>query len=193
MPTKKKTTQTSGKRGDFIPHIDTKFAPPCDVDGCTKVGVYKAPKSREELHDYRWFCLDHIREHNEKWDYFAGLERDEIEEFMKDSVTGHRPTWERESRMSNRYSKLQDALYEFLTMGKKAGPAQPPVKSKIRKALALLEMNYPYAEQELKTQYRSMVKKYHPDVNKGDKKSEEIFKQITVAYNILVEHLKNPS
>jgi hypothetical protein len=189
MITKKKT----GKKGDYAPHVSAAYAHPCDIYGCTQPGVYKAPKSRDALHDYRWFCLDHIREHNEKWDYFAGLERDEIEDFIKDSVTGHRPTWDRESRISKRYNKLQDALYEFLAMGKKAPPAEPPVKAPIRKALAVVEMIYPYTEKELKAKYRLLVKKHHPDVNKGDKRSEEIFKQITSAYQTLLEHLQKPT
>ena len=184
---------TGKKRKDFIPHISPEKAPPCNVPGCREPGVYKAPKSRDELHEYRWLCLDHIREHNEKWDYFAGLEREEIEDFVKDAVTGHRPTWDRESRIKDRYNKLQDALYEFLAGTKKTAPDAPPIKAKLRKALSVINLDYPYTEQALKTQYRVMVKKYHPDANKGDKRSEETFKHISVAYQTLLEHLKNPS
>ncbi len=38
---------------------------------------------------------------------------------------------------------------------------------------------------EIKTAYRDMAKKYHPDVNVGDKASEDIFKDINEAYRIL--------
>ena len=190
MP-KKRTTEKKHRKADFAPHIAPGSAPPCYVMGCEQVGVYKAPKSRDELHEYRWFCLDHIREHNEKWDFFAGLEADEIEYFVKDAVTGHRPTWDRESRVSDRYNKLQDALYEFLTGAPKPPPA-PPLKAKLRKALSVIDLSYPYTQRQLKTQYRAMVKKHHPDVNKGDKRSEELFKQVTTAYHTLLEHLKTP-
>ncbi len=39
--------------------------------------------------------------------------------------------------------------------------------------------------EEIKTAYREQAKKYHPDVNIGDKKSEDRFKDINEAYKIL--------
>lgn len=185
MPNKKKT--------DYAPHIPPDNAPPCHVNGCAEAGTYKAPVSRDELHDYRWFCLDHIREHNQKWDFFSGMNSDQIEFFVRDAVTGHRPTWSRESRMRDPVQHLQDRLYEFL-QGDVARKARrtPPLAAKIRKALATMDMEYPYTAQSLKVQYRGMVKKFHPDVNKGNKAFEEKFKQITSAYHILGEYLKNP-
>ena len=179
------------RRSDFVPHISVEEAPSCQIDGCLEAGTFKAPKSRDELHEYRWFCLEHVREHNKQWDYFAGLGSEEIEEFIRDSVTGHRPTWDRESHIREQYFKLHDALYEFLSESKKPAVPTAPLAAKIRKSLATMDIEYPYTEQKLKTQYRVMVKKYHPDVNKGDKKSEELFKQITTAYHHLAEHLKN--
>ncbi len=41
------------------------------------------------------------------------------------------------------------------------------------------------SESEIKKSYRKLAKKYHPDTNPGDKKSEQIFKEITEAYNVL--------
>lgn len=192
MP-KKKTSKTPPKRTrtDYVPHVPSEKAPPCHVHGCRNPGEYKAPKSRSELHEYNWFCLDHIREHNQKWDYFAGLEPDDIEHFVKDAVTGHRPTWNRESRLRDPARQLHEALYEFLSGSKKPEKPLPPLSAKVRKALALMDIEYPYTAKGLKMQYRSMVKKHHPDVNKGDKKSEELFKQITAAYHHLAEHIKN--
>ncbi len=40
-------------------------------------------------------------------------------------------------------------------------------------------------EDEIKKAYRRLAKQYHPDVNKGDAKSEERFKGISEAYNVL--------
>jgi hypothetical protein len=178
------------KKSDFSPHISPEKASQCTIPGCMELGTYKAPKSREALDQYDWYCLEHIRQHNEKWNYFAGLGEGEIEYFIRDSVTGHRPTWSRESRVREQYYKLHDALYEFLSGTRKAAPPTPPLNGKLRKALATMDIEYPYTEQELKMQYRSMVKKHHPDMNKGDKKSEEIFKQVTAAYNLLSQHIK---
>ena len=38
---------------------------------------------------------------------------------------------------------------------------------------------------KLKSAYRELAKKYHPDANQGDKKAEEMFKKISEAYAIL--------
>lgn len=191
MP-KRKTPKPPPKktRTAYVPHVEAEKAPPCHVDGCRAPGEYKAPKSRDALHDYKWFCLEHIREHNQQWDFFAGLEPDAIEYFVKDAVTGHRPTWSRENKMRDSYRMLQDALYEFLNDAKPARPT-PPLNARMRKALATMEIDYPYTAKSLKVKYREMVKKYHPDMNKGDKASEETFKTITAAYHHLSEHIKN--
>jgi curved DNA-binding protein CbpA len=180
------------KKSDYIPHTSPEAAPMCEEAGCKEAGMYKAPKSRNNLHDYRWLCLEHIREYNKQWDYFAGFSREEIESFIRDAVTGHRPTWSRESRISRRqFEQLQDALYEFLQFDKKAQKRMPPLPAKVRKALVTFGIEYPYTQRQLKVQYRTMVKKHHPDVNKGNKQSEEKFKQITAAYHVLSEHIKN--
>lgn len=182
------------RKKDYAPQLDDSKAPPCSVAGCVAPGGYKAPKSRESLEEYQWFCLEHVREHNAKWDYLAGMEQEEIEDFMRDAVTGHRPTWEREGRASDKHAKLNDALHNFMyfTSGKtKRQATLPPLNRKLRKALTLLELEYPYNESDLKSHYRAMVKRYHPDVNQGSKIDEERFKQITVSYSLLKEHLSS--
>ncbi len=183
----KKTPRTKRSK-DFAPHIEASNAPPCNVEGCLLAGEYKAPKSREQIEEYEWYCLEHIRERNKQWDYFSGMGSDEIEAFIHDSVTGHRPTWSRESRLREHYFTLQDKLYEFMN-GSKPAPAQPRLPAKTKKALATMELTHPYTTQELKIRYRSLVKKYHPDLNKGDKELEEKFKHITSAYRYLAEQI----
>lgn len=190
-----KKPEKPGKRGgkkDFAPQRPADATQECHVPGCKEPGDYRAPKSSTDLNDYQWFCLDHIREYNQRWDYFSGMGRDQIEDFLKDAVIGHRPTWTREAHVNRQYQKLQDALYEFLNMGAKRPPPKPraAVSTRLRKALAVMDMDYPYDMKELKLRYRLLVKKHHPDVNKGNKKSEEAFKQITAAYHDLLEHLK---
>jgi hypothetical protein len=164
-------------------------APMCEVEGCQQEGQYKAPRSREQLDEYRWLCIDHIREHNKQWDYFADMKPEEIEAFMHDAVTGHRPTWTREERMRFRPDKLHDALYEFMHDRKRPAP-QPAIPAKVRRSLALLEMEFPYTQDQLKSCYRKLAKRYHPDTNQGNKAVEETFKNITAAYKYLDEQLK---
>jgi DnaJ-class molecular chaperone len=41
------------------------------------------------------------------------------------------------------------------------------------------------SEKEIKSAYRKLARKHHPDVNPGDKKSESLFKEIGEAYSVL--------
>ena len=45
-------------------------------------------------------------------------------------------------------------------------------------------------EKEIKSAYRKLAKKYHPDTNPGDKNAEQRFKEVTEAYNILSDSEK---
>lgn len=186
------TNKRNSRKKDYSPHIELENAQLCESDGCSQKGIYKAPKAKNQLHEYHWLCLDHIREHNKKWDYFSNMDGEEIEAFMHDAVTGHRPTWNRETQMRNPMDMLQDAFYEFISPdAKKVRKAAPHLSAKQRKALGTMDMEYPITIVELKTQYRALVKKHHPDVNKGDKRSEEHFKKITESYNLLAAYLES--
>ena len=49
----------------------------------------------------------------------------------------------------------------------------------------VLGVNKTATDKELKQAYRKLARKYHPDVNPGDKTSESRFKEINEAYVVL--------
>jgi len=49
----------------------------------------------------------------------------------------------------------------------------------------MLGVNRSATDSDLKKAYRKMAKKYHPDVNPGDKVAEEKFKELSEAYGVL--------
>ena len=50
------------------------------MPGCGAQGEYRAPKSRQNLHEYWWFCLEHVRAYNSSWDYYKGMSPAEFEQ-----------------------------------------------------------------------------------------------------------------
>lgn len=160
---------------------------PCAVSKCPEPGEHKAPKSRLHHGEYQYLCLNHIREFNRAWDYFEGWSREQIESFMHSVVHGHRPTWKIGARPKFTSESLRDSFYKML--GEKppegARSAALRMKRKEREALAVLDLEPGASALMVKSQYKKLVKKYHPDVNKGDKKSEEAFKSIAAAYTLL--------
>ena len=49
----------------------------------------------------------------------------------------------------------------------------------------ILGVNRNATDDDLKTSYRKLALKYHPDRNPGDKKAEEQFKEAAEAYEVL--------
>jgi len=67
--------------------------PACEWPGCVNAGTHRAPKGRLREREYWRFCLDHVRDYNQSYNYFAGMSEDAVARYQKDAVTGHRPTW----------------------------------------------------------------------------------------------------
>ena len=67
--------------------------PACEWQGCKEPGLYPAPKGRGQEGKYHRFCLDHVREYNKSYNYFAGLPDEDVIQHQKDDTVGHRPTW----------------------------------------------------------------------------------------------------
>jgi hypothetical protein len=77
----------------FAPDPDVPGNAICQHAGCGEAALYRAPRSRSNLRDYLWFCLEHVRDYNKRWDYFAGLDATEMgvlayPEFVGSNVGG---------------------------------------------------------------------------------------------------------
>ena len=68
-----------------------------DWPDCQMKAEHRAPRSREQLREYRWFCLEHIRQYNSHWNYFEGMSDDEVEASLRHDTVWNRPTWPQRS------------------------------------------------------------------------------------------------
>ena len=66
---------------------------PCGWPDCCQNGEFKAPVSRNQLREYQWFCLEHIRIYNSRWNYFEGMSDLDVEAAVRSDTTWNRPTW----------------------------------------------------------------------------------------------------
>ena len=65
----------------------------CEWADCQSRGPHRAPKGRENSSEYFHFCLNHVREYNQSYNFFQGMNADAVARYQKDALTGHRPTW----------------------------------------------------------------------------------------------------
>jgi DnaJ-domain-containing protein 1 len=165
-------------------------AHPCEHPGCVADGPFRAPKARNALNEFRWFCLEHVREYNARWNYFAGMSPEEVERQTRADTTWQRPTWRlgqfgpgfRPEGMSDPFGLFRDAH-------PRAAPEAPPTRqvgAAERRALNVMDLEPSTTLKEIKMRYKELVKRFHPDVNQGDKDAEERLKQVIQAYNHLL-------
>ncbi len=177
----------------------TFFKPPpvesktlCDDPDCNLPGLYRAPKSRDNLRDYHHFCLDHVREYNKKWDYFKDYEEDAIYAHMRDAAIGERPTWPAHKpnfeQTIKRAANFWGAAFDLKAEQKKA--EEQALKSPVREAFKALGLTFDVDFTAVKQKFRQLVKKYHPDARPDDPRATERFKIITAAYITLKEHFR---
>ncbi len=171
----------------------------CDIAGCPHLGDFKAPKSPHNLTEYHWFCLDHVREYNQNWDFFKGMSQGEIEHHMHKTMMWDRPTW-RMTESGLKEGRTREKIHAHFTSGENIfgnfsmGGDETGEDAHINiqsiphpavEALAVMDLAPPVDWDEVKARYKILAKKYHPDTNKNDPAAEELLKKINLAYSIL--------
>lgn len=173
-------------------------APPraCDHPGCDRPGDYKAPRARDRLRDYYWFCLDHVRAYNKAWNYCQDMDETELERMLREDTVWQRPTWPM-GAAGAREEAIRARVYRDFGLG-----AEPGTEGRRRateegesdrarpgrdadRALAVLDLDYPVDFDTIKARYKALVKRHHPDANGGSREAEERLKIINRAYSIL--------
>ena len=182
----------------------------CEHKDCKQEGLYRAPRrdGRYDIkndHHWFWFCLEHVRVYNAHWNYYQGMSEDEIVHHWKRDITWDRTSWPLGSWQScqayrvsmNRpgasfagkepfFSKDPFGLFgEDMIHNSRQKAPDVLYSVEENKALLLFKLPPIFTPSDLQKAYRVLVKKYHPDVNGGSKKAEDMIKTINNAYHIL--------
>lgn len=163
----------------------------CQWHGCEREGTHRAPKGRHAEGEYWRYCLEHVKEYNQSYNYFAGMSDDAVCAYQKDALTGHRPTWKMAGRSAEGGAEHgpRDPFGFGAEMGgfERIEPAVEarPVRVLERRALEQLGLESSASAEEIKSRFKALVKKHHPDANGGDRSTEDRLRNVIQAYNTL--------
>ena len=165
----------------------------CAVPGCGAPGEFKAPLQPANFDGpgaWRFLCLDHVREHNAKYNFFEGMSTDDITR-AQHPLAG----WDRPSRRfaangadpPPRWSDFADPLDAISTrFGNIRERSKPSRFSKAeQRALSVLGLGEDAERHSVRQRYSNLVRRYHPDKNGGDRSHEARLGEVIEAYQLL--------
>lgn len=141
-----------------------------------------------------------MREYNQNYNFFSGMNADAVARYQKDALTGHRPTWKMGANGGKKGAEAEidmasDPFSMFSEINGRAswrkGPEAAPkaetrkVMNAERKALLVMGLGPSATLADVKTKYKALVKQHHPDANGGDRSTEDRLIEIIKAYNYL--------
>ncbi len=165
----------------------------CSHPGCGEPGEFKAPlepASFDGPGSWRFLCLDHVREHNARYNFFDGMSAEEISR-AQSPIAG----WERASRPFAHvggdpppaWSDFADPLDAI--GARFATRRESPVTSRFnrgeRRALSILGLGEDAELSAVRRKYSQLVRRFHPDKNGGDRSHEKRLGEVIEAYQTL--------
>lgn len=163
----------------------------CDNPGCEEHGQYRAPKSPDSLDEYFWFCKEHVREYNLKWNFFETATEQELQDQMDRDRVWERPTkpFGKKSEEQRAWARLGvDDPHQVLGENATRNPGKrvtgsrklPPTE---RRAVDILEVTDSATKAEIRKAYKALIKVLHPDMNGGDRSQEEQLSEVVWAWD----------
>ena len=175
----------------------------CEAPGCREAGEFRAPGRRPNGFDgpgeWRWFCLDHVREFNAGYDWFEGMSAEEILA-AQSPIAG----WRTESRTFRpdagidgvpRWADYADPLDAIAARARgirsrAEGRAREAAMGarftrEETQALEVMGLGSDTDRTRLRRRYSELVRRYHPDRNGGDRRHEARLTAVVEAYQLL--------
>ncbi len=161
----------------------------CDHEGCEQPGKFRAPKAPDVLDDYYWFCQEHVREYNLKWNFFDGKTEAEMNAQMSEDKVWERRTKPHTDPETRAWARLGiDDPHQVLganatrNKGRNGGTGRrlPPTE---QRAIDILDAKSDWSKKEVRKAYKALIKVLHPDMNGGDRSQEEQLQQVVWAWD----------
>ena len=169
----------------------------CMEPGCEEPGEFRAPpldgaSDTPGPPAFRWFCLDHVRAFNARYNFFDGMTVDEIHHAQR-PLAG----WERETRAfahaggdkPPKWADFSDPLDAIAArFRREVAPERndgKPLSGQDRASLKVLGLAADADRGALRKRYSELVRKYHPDRNGGDRSHEAMLQKVIAAYHQL--------
>jgi hypothetical protein len=162
----------------------------CDHEGCELSGKFRAPKSPGQTDDFLWFCQEHVREYNLKWNFFDGTSEAELMAQMDKDRTWERPTKAFKRTVEEAaWARLGvDDPHQVLGVNATQNPGRgaaaarrlPPTE---RRAIEILEAKDNWSKPEIRKAYKALIKVLHPDMNGGDRSQEDQLAEVVWAWD----------
>ncbi len=168
--------------------------PVCEWPGCGEEASHRAPKGRANEGQYWRYCLGHVREYNQSYNYFAGMTDDAVLKYQKDAITGHRPTWKMgtgkrgtiEEQAADPFGMFREFGGESRVHADRAKVEETrTIRNAERKAFNVLGLETSARRADIKVRFHELVKRHHPDANNGDRSTEDRLVEVIQAYNYL--------
>ena len=161
----------------------------CNSPNCNLIAEYRAPLSPDNLEEYQWFCLKHIKEYNKNWNYFENMSADEIEEFIENDIIGHRKTHKIGANRSNYFNKTDEIRENIFNSFNHIGNEEFSSNSfRIEYTNALAELNINDKNstlEDIKSKFKDIVKQLHPDTVGYKEENIEKLKKVLESYKII--------
>lgn len=163
----------------------------CSHPGCRLAGLYRAPRAPDALDEYLWFCKEHVREYNLRWNFFAGQTEEEMRAAMEHERVWGRATRPMAGATERRGWQRLGIEDPFEVLGEKASrrradTLKPGVTRRLppaeRRALEILDARDTWSRPEIRRQYKSLVKDLHPDRNAGNRADEDRLQEVVWAW-----------
>jgi hypothetical protein len=164
----------------------------CAVPGCEAPGEFKAPLQPANFDGpgaWRFLCLDHVREHNSKYNFFDGMSPEEITEAQSPLAGWDRPSRKFAANGADpppKWSDFSDPLDAIGTRFRRFRDSTPSRFSRTeQRALSVLGLGEEADRHSIRQRYSALVRRYHPDKNGGDRSHEARLAEVIDAYQLL--------